>query len=159
CPVSAVSSQLKITRQSCYLQLKRPFKVRSDACFLVSFTVMTEVESKCSGASLRWVFRRVPIMIMNKRQHQAYYSKILESADHISRRLGRKARAPWKPQLGVILGSGLGEIVEALKPTDEILFSSIPHFPRSSISGHTGVLARGEVGGMSVCWMQGRIHF
>jgi len=98
-------------------------------------------------------------MMMNKRQHQAYYSKILESADHISRRLGRKALGPWRPQLGVILGSGLGEIVEALKPTDEILFSSIPHFPRSSTSGHTGVLARGEVAGMSVCSMQGRIHY
>lgn len=64
-----------------------------------------------------------------------------------------------KPTIGIILGSGLGAVVDAIKDKTVIPYSDIPHFPRSSVSGHAGNLIIGKIGEQTVVAMQGRVHF
>jgi len=64
-----------------------------------------------------------------------------------------------KPILGLILGSGLGSFADSLQNKQEIAFEKLPHFPRSTVVGHSGKLVFGEAGGVPVAALQGRIHF
>ena len=64
-----------------------------------------------------------------------------------------------KPEIGLILGSGLGELAELVKPADIIPYAEIPHWPQSTIQGHKGRLVIGNLEGKSVMIMQGRAHF
>lgn len=64
-----------------------------------------------------------------------------------------------RPTVGLILGSGLGGIVDLIKNPIEIGFDSIPHFPVSTVKGHAGKLVFGELEGVPVAVMQGRIHY
>lgn len=96
---------------------------------------------------------------MNDTPQQSSYSEILKAADYIARTLRVGKAGVDKPQLAIILGSGLGIFAESLQCKRKIPFSSIPHFPSPSTAGHAGVLVFGEAGGTSVCSMQGRIHY
>ena len=69
-----------------------------------------------------------------------------------------RAQSTEEPTIGVILGSGLGSFAAELIETITIPFSSIPHFPQSTVIGHSGNLILGRIGGVSVVVMQGRVH-
>jgi len=64
-----------------------------------------------------------------------------------------------KPQVGVILGTGLGGLVDEINIINQISYEDIPHFPVSTVEGHSGRLIFGELGGKHVIAMQGRFHF
>jgi purine-nucleoside phosphorylase len=70
-----------------------------------------------------------------------------------------RARTRRSPRVGVILGSGLNSVADALKDPDVIPFGDIPHFPASTVVGHKGRLLVGELEKQTVLVMQGRVHF
>ena len=70
-----------------------------------------------------------------------------------------KARTRQDPKIGLILGSGLGDLAESVQPADKINYADIPHWPKSTIVGHKGRLVIGELESKSVLIMQGRSHF
>jgi purine-nucleoside phosphorylase len=57
-----------------------------------------------------------------------------------------------------VLGSGLGAFAEQLEEKTAIPFAEIPHFPQSTVPGHSGKLVIGKVAGVPVAVMQGRVH-
>lgn len=61
--------------------------------------------------------------------------------------------------IGIILGSGLGNLANEIKTEVAIPYSDIPHFPVSTVEGHTGCLILGELSGKKVWVMSGRFHF
>jgi len=63
------------------------------------------------------------------------------------------------PQIGIVLGSGLGNFTGKMKVEKEILYSDIPHFPVSTVKGHQGKFIFGEINGKQVAAMAGRFHF
>jgi len=69
-----------------------------------------------------------------------------------------RVRVPMIPQVGVILGTGLGGLGEKIEHPQALLYESIPHFPRSTVEGHKGQLVFGTIGGKSVVVMEGRFH-
>ncbi len=79
--------------------------------------------------------------------------KIKESVDYISSLINNK------PEVGIILGSGLGGLTREINIEKEIAYSNIPHFPVSTVEGHSGHLIIGKLGGRQVIAMQGRFHF
>ncbi len=64
-----------------------------------------------------------------------------------------------KPTIGLILGSGLGEFAEQMENKRTVPYEEIPHFPVSTVSGHSGQLICGEVEGATILAMQGRFHY
>ena len=64
-----------------------------------------------------------------------------------------------KPTFGIILGTGLGGLVNEINIIDEIEYKDIPHFPVSTVESHSGKLIFGELGGKQVVAMQGRFHY
>lgn len=64
-----------------------------------------------------------------------------------------------KPLIGLILGSGLGDLAEQVKDPVSIDYKEVPHFPVSTVEGHAGRFVIGELEGRQVVVMQGRFHF
>src|SRR5260221_419586 len=64
-----------------------------------------------------------------------------------------------KPVAGIVLGSGLGSFTSEMKVEKEIAYSDIPHFPISTVIGHSGKLIFGELSGKKVVAMSGRFHY
>jgi len=64
-----------------------------------------------------------------------------------------------KPSVGIILGSGLGNLAREIRVEREIDYSDIPHFPVSTVEGHQGKLIFGSVGGRQVAVLSGRFHY
>ena len=62
-------------------------------------------------------------------------------------------------KVGIVLGSGLGNLAEVIKIEHAIPYAEIPHFPVSTVKGHGGKLLFGELGGTKVVVMSGRFHF
>jgi purine-nucleoside phosphorylase len=63
------------------------------------------------------------------------------------------------PRYGIVLGSGLGSLVEAVVDPVRIPYADIPGFPVSAVSGHAGELVAGTIGGVAVIVLSGRVHF
>lgn len=63
------------------------------------------------------------------------------------------------PEVGIILGTGLGGLVKDIKIEYSLDYNSIPDFPVSTVDGHNGRLIFGELGGKKIVAMQGRFHF
>jgi len=63
-----------------------------------------------------------------------------------------------RPKIGLVLGSGLGSFADDLSDATRIPFANIPFFPRSTAIGHAGQLVIGNVAGIPVAAMQGRVH-
>lgn len=63
-----------------------------------------------------------------------------------------------EPRIGIILGTGLGNFAAAIASPTTIPYSTIPHFPRSTVEGHSGNLVLGHLGEVPVAVMQGRVH-
>lgn len=70
-----------------------------------------------------------------------------------------KEKIKHKPKIGLILGSGLGILVDEIENQVKIPYHTIPEFPTSTVEGHEGQLVFGDIHGVSVVAMQGRIHF
>lgn len=70
-----------------------------------------------------------------------------------------QGRTDVKPSIGIILGTGLGGLVNEIDIVHEIAYEDIPHFPVSTVKGHSGKLIFGLLGGKSVVAMQGRFHY
>lgn len=64
-----------------------------------------------------------------------------------------------QPEIGIILGSGLGSFAEVIEEKVTIPYREIPHFPVSTVEGHKGQLVFGKVMGKSIVAMQGRFHY
>ncbi|HEU5139574.1 MAG TPA: purine-nucleoside phosphorylase [Bacillales bacterium] len=64
-----------------------------------------------------------------------------------------------KPEVGLILGSGLGDLADEIEGAVKIKYEDIPHFPVSTVAGHAGQLVIGRLNGIPVVAMQGRFHF
>jgi len=64
-----------------------------------------------------------------------------------------------RPRIGMVLGSGLGSLAEAVENATVLPFSEIPYFPISTVPGHNGQMVIGTLAGVPVCVMQGRVHF
>ncbi len=69
-----------------------------------------------------------------------------------------RSRSDIKPKLGLVLGSGLGQLVELVSHPVKIPYSDIPHFAVSSVQGHAGQLVLGTMADLPVVIMQGRLH-
>jgi len=69
-----------------------------------------------------------------------------------------RGRTDARPEIGLILGSGLGVLAEAMKGATAIPYREIPHFPVSTVAGHAGELVVGEAAGRPVVLMNGRFH-
>ncbi len=67
-------------------------------------------------------------------------------------------RAGIRPRVGVVLGSGLGGVAEAVEQPTEIPYAELPGFPRPSVEGHEGRLLAGRIAGVEVALLQGRAH-
>ncbi|MCS3795782.1 purine-nucleoside phosphorylase [Niastella sp. OAS944] len=70
-----------------------------------------------------------------------------------------KSRYAHVPQVGIVLGSGLGNFSQEINVEQEISYNEIPHFPVSTVEGHHGKLMFGELSGKKVVVMAGRFHF
>ena len=63
------------------------------------------------------------------------------------------------PSVGIVLGSGLGSFTDEIEIEFEIMYSNIPHFPVSTVEGHSGKLIFGNLSGKKVVAMAGRFHY
>jgi len=81
------------------------------------------------------------------------YEKIKETAKFL-RGIGID-----QPEIGIVLGTGLGGIVNMIKVEKKIDYHDIPNFPVSTVRGHSGTLIYGELSGKTVLAMQGRFHY
>lgn len=79
--------------------------------------------------------------------------KIKETAEFI------KSKMSTKPETAIILGTGLGSLVNEIKDKYELNYTEIPNFPISTVEGHSGKLIFGKLGEKDVMAMQGRFHY
>lgn len=79
--------------------------------------------------------------------------KIQETADFL------KARMTTAPETAIILGTGLGSLVNEITDKYEIKYEKIPNFPLSTVEGHSGKLIFGKLGNKEIMAMQGRFHY
>ncbi len=70
-----------------------------------------------------------------------------------------RAQTRHQPAVGLVLGSGLGPLADAVQDADIIPADSLPHWPRSTVEGHVGRLVIGQLEGQTVLVQQGRAHF
>jgi purine-nucleoside phosphorylase len=69
-----------------------------------------------------------------------------------------RARSALAPEVGIILGTGLGALAARIEVETAIPYEELPHFPLSTVESHTGRLLLGRLGGKAVVAMQGRFH-
>ncbi|GFR36821.1 purine nucleoside phosphorylase [Insulibacter thermoxylanivorax] len=69
-----------------------------------------------------------------------------------------RGRLSGKPEIGLILGSGLGVLADLIEQPLTIPYGEIPHFPVSTVAGHSGELVIGAIAGRQVIMMKGRFH-
>lgn len=81
------------------------------------------------------------------------FERIQESVSYI------KSRISENPKVGIILGSGLGEMAENLKNMIVIKYSEVPNLPQATVKGHKGQFVFGKLQGKDVVMMQGRFHY
>ena len=79
--------------------------------------------------------------------------RIQETADFL------KSKMHTHPETAIILGTGLGSLVNEITDKYEIGYETIPNFPVSTVEGHSGKLIFGKLGNKDIMAMQGRFHF
>ena len=80
------------------------------------------------------------------------YQELKETVEFV------RTQSPQRPSLGIVLGSGLGLFADSIAQKTVIPYNAIPHFPSSTVVGHSGSLVIGTVAGIPVIAMQGRVH-
>jgi len=83
-----------------------------------------------------------------------YFDEVTEAAQFLRGKLGKLA-----PRVAVVLGSGLGSVANRVTEKIQLPYGEIPHFPQSTVEGHSGRFVAGRIGGAPVIVMQGRVHF
>ncbi|GAA6754701.1 purine-nucleoside phosphorylase [Thermus thalpophilus] len=81
------------------------------------------------------------------------YEQIQEAVRYI------QSKTDFTPEVGVVLGSGLGPLAEEVEKVAEVPYGEIPHFPLSTAPGHAGRLVLGHLEGKKVLVYQGRVHY
>ncbi len=81
------------------------------------------------------------------------YDQFKEAADYILQ------RTDHRPQVGMVLGSGLNALAESVSDADILSFDDIPHFPQTTVTGHSGKLYIGNLEDMPVLVLRGRSHY
>ncbi|WP_442794815.1 purine-nucleoside phosphorylase [Pelobium manganitolerans] len=79
---------------------------------------------------------------------------ISEAISYIKHRIG-----DFEPEIGIILGTGLGGLVSEIEVKHQLMYANIPNFPISTLEFHSGKLIFGELAGKKVVAMQGRLHY
>ncbi|MGJ1197065.1 purine-nucleoside phosphorylase [Sphingobacterium spiritivorum] len=82
------------------------------------------------------------------------YQSIEETISFIKKRIG-----DFVPEFGIILGTGLGKLVDEIDVEFQLMYSNIPNFPISTVEFHSGKLIFGTLNGRKVVAMQGRLHY
>lgn len=80
------------------------------------------------------------------------YTHARAAADHL------RAQTTHRPRVGIILGSGLGDFANSVENAVAVPYAEIPHFPQSTVEGHSGRMVLGTIAGVPVAVMQGRVH-
>jgi len=84
---------------------------------------------------------------------ETYVNHLQEAADYV------KGKLSVPPKVGLVLGSGLSDVLEQLKGGVRLGFETIPHFPISTVVGHAGEVLAGTLAGKAVWAQRGRVHF
>ncbi len=82
------------------------------------------------------------------------YTEIQQAVAAIRARVG-----DFAPEFAIILGSGLGPLADEVENAQPIAYADIPHWPQSTVIGHSGELVLGTLEGKKVAVMKGRVHF
>jgi len=82
----------------------------------------------------------------------------------LSDKVSKAVRAIWqktvfRPEIAIVLGTGLGNLTKSVKKEFTIAYEDIPHFPRSTVQSHAGRLVFGKLGGKRLVIMDGRFHY
>ena len=83
----------------------------------------------------------------------SYLAEIKETADFI------RANSKHRPEIALILGSGLGNLADEIEEADRFPYEDIPNFARTTVKGHSGNLVLGKLMGKTVIALQGRFHY
>jgi purine-nucleoside phosphorylase len=83
-----------------------------------------------------------------------YFDQVAEAAAFLKAKLNGLS-----PQIAIVLGSGLGAVADSVSNPIVIPYGEIPHFPQSTVQGHSGRIVAGTLGETPVIVMQGRVHF
>ena len=81
------------------------------------------------------------------------FENIVKTTEYI------KNNTKYNPKVAIILGSGLGDLVNFVEEKEEINYEDIPYFPVSTVVGHAGKLVFGKINNVEALLMQGRFHF
>jgi purine-nucleoside phosphorylase len=81
-----------------------------------------------------------------------YVAAVARAADYV------RSRTDLQPEVGLILGTGLGRLADEIEVAEAIPYDQIPGFPLSTVESHVGRLLVGHLGGRAVVAMQGRFH-
>ena len=84
---------------------------------------------------------------------QQLFDKIEETKQYI------QSKYSTAPSIGVVLGSGLGDLASKITVECELSYKDIPNFPVSTVEGHAGKLIFGQLGGKATVLMSGRFHY
>jgi len=79
--------------------------------------------------------------------------KIIETANYL------RPLLKTQPKVGIVLGTGLGNLANQITDRVEFPYETIPNFPVSTVQGHSGKLILGKLGGVDILAMQGRFHY
>jgi len=82
------------------------------------------------------------------------HQNLQATTDYIKKKIG-----DFEPEIGIILGTGLGGLVEDIEILNSLMYSNIPNFPISTLEFHSGKLIFGMLSGKKVVAMQGRLHY
>ncbi len=82
------------------------------------------------------------------------HQNLQATTDYIKKKIG-----DFEPEIGIILGTGLGGLVEDIEIYHHLMYSNIPDFPISTLEFHSGKLIFGMLSGKKVVAMQGRLHY
>jgi len=96
--------------------------------------------------------REISVPTPSNRSPDGEYERAGEAADFIF------SQTKLRPQIALVLGSGLGAFADEFADAAKIPYAKIPHFPQSTAIGHAGKLVIGKVGAIPVAGMQGRVH-
>jgi purine-nucleoside phosphorylase len=81
------------------------------------------------------------------------FAKAEQAAEYI------RSKTDVRPQIALVLGSGLGAFADGIDGANRLSYADIPHFPKPTAQGHAGKLVLGTVAGIPVAAMQGRVHY
>ena len=82
------------------------------------------------------------------------FQALQETVEYIKRKTGN-----FEPEIGIILGTGLGGLVNDIEVAYSLMYSNIPNFPISTLEFHSGKLIFGTLKGKKIIAMQGRLHY